>query len=424
MTLTPQGYRERWADAAIASAGGLFGAVLVEGPKWCGKTWTALNHANSAVSLADPAGSFAAREIARSDPAAILSGQAPRLVDEWQEAPGVWDAVRFAVDAKPQPGRFLLTGSTTPPMGAVAHSGAGRIARVRMRTMSLSERGAVSARTSLRSLLNGEPPETEFVGAGVSDVVGWLCSGGWPAALHLDHPDGIALASSYLDAIAAVDLLDIPERYDQASLRTLLRCLARTSTTLVSRKSILADVVADGGSISSRNTLRRYLELLERLYVIDRIPAWHPSLRSKLRLRRASKHILADVTLTLAALGAGPDSLLRDASLLGAAFEELCLHDLGVYCEAAGARLFHYHDEDGLEVDAIVEAADGAWAGVEIKLGAQRVDEGAAALTRLTAKLRKHGGPPPIFLAVVTGTGPTLVRADGILAINIGSLRP
>jgi predicted AAA+ superfamily ATPase len=290
--------------------------------------------------------------------------------------------------------------------------------------MSLFERGAVAGKTSLRSLLNGEPPQTELVGAGVSEVVGWLCSGGWPAALHLDNPDGIALASSYLDAIAAVDILDIPERYDVTALRSLLRSVARTSTTLVSRQAILTDLVADGGGISSRNTLQRYLELLERLYVIDRIPAWHPSLRSKLRLRRSSKHILADVTLTLAALGASPDSLLLDASLLGAAFEELCLHDLGVYCEAAGARLFHYHDEDGLEVDAIIETPDGTWAGVEIKLGAQRVDQGAAALNRLEAKLRRHGGQPPVFLAVVTGTGPTLVRGDGIFTINSGSLRP
>jgi predicted AAA+ superfamily ATPase len=425
MALTAKGYRERCADAAVTRALSMFGAALIEGPKWCGKTWTALNQANSAISLADPAGNFAAREIARTDPGAVLHGESPRLIDEWQEAPGVWDAVRFAVDQSGVPGRFLLAGSSAPLPGAVVHSGAGRIARVRMRTMSLLELGASSGSVSLAALLAGERPGAEVVDVALADVTRWLAAGGWPATLHHSRPDGVGLAAEYLHAIEAVDMLAIQERYDPVTLRLLLRSLARHSGTLASKQAILTDINGySADAIATRSTLQRYLELLERIFVLERVPSWHPALRSRLRMRRASKTMLADPSLTLAALGASEESLLKNADLLGAVFEELCLHDLSVYCDVIGAHLFHYHDDSGLEVDAIIEAPDGQWGAFEVKVGAQRADEGAAALKRLQAKIGKLGGTPPRFLAVLTGVGPNLVRPDKVATINISTLRP
>ena len=423
MTLTEKGYRKRLIDEKIMQYMRLFGAVSIEGPKWCGKTWTALNHVKSVVYMMDPEGDYANREAARLNPAAILTGNKPLLVDEWQEVPAIWDAVRFAADRTKDKGIFVLTGSSTPKDKAPMHSGAGRIGKIRMRTMSLYESGESSGLVSLTELFAGKSVETGMSKIKQDSLIGLLIRGGWPENINSASTDAGIVPEQYIEAIINSDITYVDNINRNPELAShLLSAVARTNMTQAMLNTIVADVRARFRNVA-RQTIAEYLSAFLRLYVIEEIPQWFPELRDKLRLRKAPKRMLADPSIAVAALRANSNDLARDPRTLGGIFENLCIRDLLVYSDVIGAKLSHYHDETNLEVDAIIEQGT-KWAGIEIKMGAHRVDEGAATLTRLRNKVVSKGAVDPAFLCVVTGGGPLYTREDGIHVIPIDCFKP
>ena len=423
MMLTEHGYKPRLIDGKIIKYLRLFGALSIEGPKWCGKTWTALNQARSAVYLLDPENDYANREAARLNPASILNGEKPLLVDEWQEVPGIWDAVRFASDRTKEKGLFLLTGSVTPRPGSFSHSGAGRIGRIRMRAMSLLESGDSSGLISLTDLFEGEKPSPDISKLTQDKLIYLAIRGGWPENITTQKDDAGVLPDQYVAALGETDISNADNTKRNPELvKHLLAAVARTNVTSAKLSTITADLSTRFGGVT-RQTVSDYLSALARLFVIEEIPQWFPELRDKQRLRKAPKRMLTDPSVAVSTLKAKSSELARDPRTLGMVFENLCLRDLLIYSDIVGAKLSHYHDLNNLEVDVIVEL-DTKWAAIEIKLGAHRVDEGADALVRLQSKLTAKGAAIPSFLAVITGGGPLYTRSDGIHVIPIDCLKP
>jgi predicted AAA+ superfamily ATPase len=410
----------------------VFGAVSIEGPKWCGKTWTALNHANSVTYLMDPAGSYSNRTKARLDPALVLEGEQPHVLDEWQEVPSIWDAVRFDVDQRPGAGKYILTGSVTPPRSEYRHSGAGRISTVRMRSMSLFESGDSQGLISFASLFQGEPLAPFAAPIELKALIDLVIRGGWPQTLRLPIKGAGAVADEYLNAVVRNELFNKDSsRRSPAKLRKLLRSLARNNATTVTDKAL--SMYIDGAARQhqqakeitlSRQTVAEYTDELKTIFVIEDIPAWDPSIRSRIRIRQSAKRVYTDPSLAVAALGVGRDHLLADMNTLGFMFENLCLRDLAVYADAMGGAIFHYRDNSGLEADAIVEFPDGAWGAFEIKLGEHQVDAAAKSLVRVKDKLIATGALPPSCLAVITGGGLGRTTANGVHVLPINALRP
>lgn len=418
-------YLDRCIDRSIERDLGIFGAVLIQGPKWCGKTTTAQRFAESSLSLSDPTGDFAALQLARIDPAQAIVGAVPRLIDEWQEEPKLWDAIRFECDRRAgEPGQFLLTGSATPndadqPM----HSGIGRIARLRMETMTLAELGVSSGTVSLESLLNGYAIKAALGSInGIAGIADLLCRGGWPQAVGKTTADAMRISAAYIDGVCESDVSRVDGvKRDPQKARALLSSLARNESTLAGEKSLEKDL---GGDVS-RSTLRRYMDALRRINIIDDIPAWHPALRSPVRLRQGAKRHLADPSLAVALLGANPESLASDPKTLGLLFESLVLHDLKVYAAANDSSVSHYHDADDLEVDAVIHRRDGTWIAVEVKLGSPQIPEASANLLRLERKLVERGEKPPAAKLIVIGFGmPVHTTPEGIIVAPIDTLAP
>lgn len=416
-------YIGRCVDCLVERDLGIFGAVLIQGPKWCGKTTTAQRFAESSLSLSDPSGGFAALQLARLDPAQAIVGPTPRLVDEWQEEPKLWDAVRFECDARGgEPGQFILTGSATPraenqPM----HSGVGRIARLRMDTMTLFELGISSGAVSLGALLAGDPVAASLGSiAGIAGIADLLCRGGWPQAVGKTTADAMRIAAAYIDGVCESDVsrADGVKR-DPVKVRALLSSLARNESTLAGMKSIERDLGVD----VSKNTITGYMDALRRINIVDDVPAWHPALRSPVKLRQGAKRHLADPSLAVALIGADPESLSSDPKTLGLLFESLVLHDLKVYAAVSDATVSHYHDADDLEVDAIVHRRDGSWVAVEVKLGSPQVPEAVENLLRLERKLVDRGERPPATKLIVIGFGmPAHVTSEGIVIAPVDTL--
>lgn len=418
-------YMDRCIDRLIERDLGIFGAVLIQGPKWCGKTTTAQRFAESLLSLSDPAGDFATLQLARLDPAQALIGATPRLVDEWQEEPKLWDAIRFECDRRTgEPGQFLLTGSATPndadrPM----HSGIGRISRLRMETMTLFELGVSSGSVSLETLFNGCSVNTAlgYINgtAGIADL---LCRGGWPQAVGKTTADAMRISAAYIDGVCESDVSKVDGvKRDSVKVRAFLSSLARYESTLAGEKSLEKDL----GDSVSRSTLRRYADALRRINIVDDIPAWHPALRSPVKLRQGAKRHLADPSLAVALLGANPDSLISDPKTLGLLFESLVLHDLKVYAAANDSSVSHYHDADDLEVDAVIHKRDGTWIAVEVKLGSPQIPEASANLLRLERKLVKRGKKPPAAKLIVIGFGmPAHKMTEGVIVAPVDTLAP
>lgn len=418
-------YMSRCIDRSIERDLGIFGAVLIQGPKWCGKTTTAQRFAESSLSLSDPAGDFAALQLARIDPAQAIVGATPRLIDEWQEEPKLWDAIRFECDRRTgEPGQFLLTGSATPndadqPM----HSGIGRISRLRMETMTLAELGVSSGAVSLESLHNGCPIKAALGSiSGIADIADLLCRGGWPQAVGKTTADAMRISAAYIDGVCESDVSRVDGvKRDPEKVRALLSSLARNESTLAGEKSLEKDL---GGDVS-RSTLRRYTDALRRIHIIDDIPAWHPALRSPVKLRQGAKRHLADPSLAVALLGANPESLASDPKTLGLLFESLVLHDLKVYAAANDSSVSHYHDADDLEVDAVICRRDGTWIAVEVKLGSPQIPEASANLLRLERKLVERGERPPAAKLIVIGFGmPAHTTPEGIIVAPVDTLAP
>ncbi len=407
-------YIPRIADGELEEALARAGAVLIEGPKACGKTETASRRAASIVHLdVDP---NVSAQVA-VDPSLVLEGARPRLLDEWQLHPVLWNTVRRSVDAADSRGQFLLTGSTAPAADAVRHSGAGRFARLRMRTLSLFESRDADGTVSLRAVLDGDPPRAAAPSLDFDGLLARIATGGWPGLAGLPAPSALASIRDYAETIATVDIDAAGRRRDASRVMRLMRALARSVATEVTVSTLARDEAS-----LSRDAVREYLDALARIFVIEDQPAWSAHLRSSATLRKEPKRHLADPSLALALVGGDATALRRDLAYAGQLFESLVVHDLRVLAQPLGGEVFHARDSTGREVDAVVQLPSGRWAGFEVKLGAsaQIVDAAAAGLRAFAADVRADD---PV-LTVVTGTGPSYRRADGVNVVAIGALGP
>lgn len=417
----PNFYRNRIVEAELRQRLAAAGAVVIEGPKACGKTATAETLAASVVLLdVDEQ----ARRAADIEPSLVLAGKTPRLIDEWQVVPSIWNHVRRAVDARRQPGQFILTGSAVPADDITRHTGAGRLSRVRMRPMSLFESGHSAGSVSMQSLLDGRHAKTPDSGLTIPRLAELIAVGGWPGNLGKTPAKAIVAVRGYIDEIRRADINRVDGvRRDPTKIGRLLRALARNESTSATAATIAADTGTGDAAIGD-DTVRGYLDALERLMIVENQPAWAPHLRSRSRLRQGPKRRFVDPSLAVASLRAGPERLLADMELLGFLFESLVIRDLRIYAQAADADVFHYRDNTGLEVDAIVEAQDGRWAAFEVKLGQAAIDEASETLLRFADRIDTKKCGEPATLAVITGNGFGYVRPDGVAVIPIGSLGP
>ena len=397
------------------------GAVLIEGPKACGKTETGMRQARSSVRLDVDS---AARDAAKVAPEVVLAGEHPRLIDEWQVEPGIWNHVRHTVDAQRKRGLFILAGSAVPADDVLRHTGAGRISRLRMRPMSLFESGWSSGKVSFRSVFGGHAVQVSEHSVHIENVLSWICRGGWPATIQDAREDAIQYVRDYLEEVRRTDIsrVDGVDR-DPVRVERVLRSCARHTATYASATTIAAD--AAGADVEPhRDTAADYLAALERLMILEDQPAWAPHLRSRSRLRSASKRHFVDPSLAAAALGATPRGLLSDLKLAGFLFESLAVRDLRIFAQTLGAQVLQYRDNTGLEVDAIVEAADGRWAAFEVKLGAAYVEEAATTLTRFAERVDTSKLGPPTALGVIVPGGYGYRRPDGVSVLPLAALGP
>lgn len=416
-------YKKRVVDDMLSARLRRKGAVLIEGAKWCGKTTTAEQQAASVLYMADP-------EITRVADISIkrlLKGERPRLLDEWQVAPTVWDAVRFDVDHSGSMGQFILTGSSVPPdMSDIVHSGVGRFAKLLMRPMSLFESGESNGEVSLASLFDG--PE-EIAGENHTDIDQMsflICRGGWPGSLGLPYKDALGQAFDYFDVVADSDV----SRFDGVSrdplrVRSLMRSYARHQGTGASVGTILADIKSNDSSELSDNTVYDYIKVLKRTFVIEDMPAWNPNIRSKTAIRTGDTRYYIDPSIGVAALGLGPEDLVNDLETMGLMFETLCVRDLRVYAESIDGNVYHYRDKNGLECDAVIHLRNGSYGLVEIKLGGEKlIEEGAKTLKSLAALIDTTRMKSPSFMMVLTGVGRyAYLRRDGVYVVPIACLR-
>lgn len=415
-------YKLRIVDRELERQLAALGAVLIEGPKACGKTETARRLAASEVLLDLD---LNARQAAELDPGLILEGATPRLIDEWQRAPRIWDNVRRAVDERGQPGQFILTGSSVPTDEATRHSGAGRITRLQMRPMSLFEAGVSSGAVSLASLLGGEPAKSAEAAIDLRTLADEITRGGWPAQRERPIEAAMLAIRGYLEEIRRTDVREVdhvnrdPERVGQ-----LLKSLARHVGTQTKMTTLERDIAGAGGSVG-RHRIADYLQALMRLKVIEDQPPWPTHLRSKRQQREAAKRHFVDPSLAVAALRATPERLLQDLNYLGHLFESLVVRDLRIYAQANDAQVMQYSDSRNLEADAIVQADDGRWAAFEVKLGSEdQVDQGAASILKFAAQVDTSKSGEPAGLGVVVGSGYGYTRRDGVQVIPIGALGP
>lgn len=415
-------YQERIVDAELADKLSAVSAVLIEGPRACGKTETARQLAASEVLLdVDPA----AQEAASVDPRIVLAGATPRLIDEWQTVPAIWNHVRRSSDDARSTGQFILTGSASPADDLTRHSGAGRISRLRMRPMTLLESGVGDGTVSVGELLRSATVSAPDPGLTLDGLIEWTCRGGWPGTRDESLRDAQRFVRDYLDEVRRTDMRDVDgTRRDPALVMRLMRSLARNVSTEVSARTLAADTGGSDGTLDPR-TVGSYLEALGRVFTVEDQPAWHPQLRSRSRMRQAAKRHFVDPSLAVAALRTGPDRLLSDLKTYGFLFESLVVRDLRVHSQANDAEVFHYRDNTGLEVDAIVESFDGSWIAFEIKLGGhERIDQAAKNLLRFRDRVDTSKTGEPAKLAVITATGYAIERPDGVAVIPIGALGP
>jgi predicted AAA+ superfamily ATPase len=414
-------YRPRIVDRELEQRLGATGAVVIEGPRACGKTATARSICVSEA-LLDTDDNM--REAVTVSPALALEGDTPRLIDEWQVAPAIWNHVRRAVDDRGKPGQFILTGSAVPTDDATRHSGAGRITRLRMRPMSLCELGKSDGAVSLAQLLGGQRIAGVKSDLTIPGLAEESAVGGWPGLREIEVSQALRALRGYVEEIRRVDVNRVDARQrDPNRVGQLLASLARNVATQAAATTLAKDAGGADGPLDD-DTVREYLDALERLMVVENQPAWAAHLRSTHTLRRAAKRHFVDPSLAVAALNATPEQILRDIRLFGLIFESLVVRDLRIYAQAADAKVFHYRDSGGLEVDAIVEGLGGRWAAFEVKLDSSRVDEAAANLLKFAARIDSAASGEPAALGVIIGTGYGFVREDGVQVIPIGALGP
>ena len=413
-------------DAQLETYLQAFSAVCIEGPKWCGKTWTAAHHSSSQLFLGDPSGNFQNRQLAELSPSLILEGNRPRLIDEWQEVPPIWDAVRHAADQTPEKGQFILTGSSTPNHKGIMHSGAGRIARIRMHPMSLYESGDSSGAVSLSQLCSGKLIPAMTGEVSLRKLTELIVRGGWPGSLHLPLEQAALLPHEYITAIIEDDVYRIDGiKRDTSKMRLLLQSLARNESTTAANRTLKSDIEKIGDENIDAETINAYLDIFNRLFIIDNQPPFSTSVRSSVRIKQAVKRHFADPSLACALLNISADGLIQDLETLGFLFEALCERDLKIYAETFGGRLYHYQDYRNREIDAVIELPDGKWCAFEIKLGAHQIDAAAQALLKLHQEISEDPkGKPPAVLCVLCGlSNAAYQRPDGVFVVPITALK-
>jgi predicted AAA+ superfamily ATPase len=416
-------YFSRICDDLVKEKLSYSGALLIEGPKWCGKTWTGKHAAKSVLYMQDPDKGASYMQLSRTMPSRLLKGEKPRLIDEWQEAPVLWDAVRFDVDQTGEWGQYILTGSATPRDDNMPkHTGTGRIARLRMRPMTLFESKESTGAVSLRQLFEGLDDVDGENPLSIPDLAMVICRGGWPEAVAKGQSSS-HIARNYVDAVVNVDVqkVDGVER-NPYRVRQLLRSYARNISTMASLTTVLADIQANDVAFSD-TTMYGYVNALRRIFLIEDIPAWKPSLRSKAAIRTSDKRQFVDPSIATAVLRADADSILDDFNYFGFLFESLVARDLRVYAQASDGEIFHYRDKDNLEADLVIRLNDDRWAAVEVKLGSDEIEEGAKHLIELRNKVDTSKVGEPSFLMVVTGGQFAYRRNDGVFVVPIGCLK-
>lgn len=422
-----QKYRARVIDKKVEEYLSMFGAVCIEGPKWCGKTWTARYHSRSEILIGNPEKNFQNRTLAEMSPDIVLQGEVPRLIDEWQEVPPLWDAVRYEVDKRGERGQFLLTGSATPNHKGIMHSGAGRIARLRMQPMSLYESGDSTGQVSLSEMFEGKI-DTVFTGeVELPELMKLIVRGGWPANLHGALESSFILSEQYINAILEDDVFRIDGiRRDSKKMKLLLRSLARNESTTVSNRVLKQDIKEKDDEDINVDTVAEYLDVFKRLFLTENQPPFATKIRSSLRIKQAEKRHFVDPSLACALLSLTPERLIGDLETAGFLFEALCERDLRIYAEALGGKLYHYQDYANKEIDAVIEMPSGDWFAFEIKLGTNQIEEAAAGLLALKKEIKEEkGGRPPKNLFVISGlTNAAYQRKDGVIVFPITALRP
>jgi predicted AAA+ superfamily ATPase len=407
-------YHKRLADKIVAKRLRSSGAVLIEGTKGCGKTETGKRASASFVR-------FDADEEVRIkmeiDPGSILVGKVPRLLDEWQECPRIWNYVRRAIDERKKKGQFVLTGSATPDDKVRRHSGAGRFSVIRMRPMSLFEKGWSTGEASLAALMGGKPQTSESVPFQIGELAEKIALGGWPSLIGEGAAEGLRFASDYISLIAEADLSRVSgKRRDPSKVTALLQSLARNVSTEATMTTLSVDASLD------IDTAADYLSALERIMAVEDLPAWNVHIRSSDTLRKARKRHFVDPSLAVGALGLSIKKLTKDLNYFGLLFESLAIRDLRIYADINGGKVFHYRDSRGMEIDAIVEYPDGAWGAFEIKLGLGAADAAAAHLLKFASKIDTEKTKPPSSLAVITANGFAHRRKDGVDVLPLSAL--
>lgn len=420
-------YKHRIADGILEKKLRSKGAVLIEGPKWCGKTTTAEQQARSILYMDNPASFESNLQMAEIDPGILLEGDTPRLVDEWQLAPKLWDTMRFEVDHRHQVGQFILTGSAVPSdEESMKHSGTGRFSWLTMRPMSLYESGESNGKVSLSHLFESRENIVATNSLRIDDIAFLICRGGWPFACSLQGDAALAQAFDYVDAVIKKDVSRVDgTNRNITTTRLLMRSYARNQGSQATIGTIVADMMTNDENEIGVKTAGSYLDALRKIFVIEDSEAWNPNLRSKTAIRTANTRYFIDPSIGTAVLGLGPKDLINDLNTMGLFFETLCVRDLRIFADALDGQVFHYRDKSGLECDAVIHLRNGRYGLVEIKLGGDRlINDGASNLLALVDKINTDKMKEPSFLMVLTGTGDFAYRRkDGVYVVPIGCLK-
>ncbi|MCL2074480.1 MAG: DUF4143 domain-containing protein [Marinilabiliaceae bacterium] len=416
-------YLSRTCDSELQNALSTMGAVLIEGAKWCGKTSTAANVARSTLFMQDTDNALSYQQMADTKPSLLLKGDTPRLIDEWQMSPVLWDAVRFEVDKRRTTGQFILTGSAVPADNVTAHTGTGRFARILMRPMSLYESQESNGTVSLADLFDGNCDIESLSNLSIEQIAFAICRGGFPATIGKSDKNALRMSIDYIEAIINHDIsrVDGVEK-NPTRVRLLLRSLARNIATTAAVHTILKDIESTETSISDK-TFAVYYNALRRIFVVEAMPAWLPSIRSKTAIRTAFKHHFVDPSIATAVMRLNPEAILKDFEYFGFLFEALCTRDIRIYAQHNDGDVFHYRDKSGLESDMIVVLRDGRWGAIEVKLGNKQIEQAAKNLLKLKEKIDVDKMREPSFLMIITGGKYAFRRRDGILVVPIGCIK-
>lgn len=420
-------YKRRIADKILERKVLGKGAVLIEGPKWCGKTTTAKQLAKSVLDLGDTSVLRQSSQMIEISPQSLLEGETPLLVDEWQALPSIWDSIRSEVDRRGKPSQFILTGSSVlPDAEETIHSGTGRFAHIMMRPMSLYESGESTGTISLRDLFDGKTPGVQQCELDINDIAYLTCRGGWPWATLIDKNVALDQAFDYVNSVTNRDIQRVDKvKRNPERARLLLRSYARNISQQVSYATIRKDMISNDASSLDEDTVADYIKALKKLFVIEDLAAWNPNLRSKAAIRTSDTRHFVDPSIGTAALGLGPKDLINDLDSFGLFFEDLVVRDLRVYAEALDGQLYHYRDSDGLECDTVLHRRNGSYALIEVKLGGEGlINDAATNMIALANNIDIDKMPAPSFLAVIVGVGKyAYQRQDGVYVIPIGCLK-